>query len=89
MKNESLTSISFHSEHAQKWSGLYEKKGFLKRKLFFRHFLNGEVLTQETWCDHGCGSGVLIPELLKYDTKVIAVDGSLDMLKVAESNNTW
>ena len=86
---ENLTSITFHSDLAKNWSNLYEKKSFLKRKRFFQRYLQGEVSSQEIWCDHGCGSGILIPELLKYTKHIIAVDGSMDMLSVAQSNNTF
>ena len=86
MKSSKIDGIMFHDLAAEKWLENYAHKGFQKRRVAFNEFLKRVVNPKSTWCDLGCGSGPLIPDLISFGAKVIAIDGSLKMISFAQVN---
>ena len=78
--------INFHDLIANNWLGKYTLNGFQSRRLAFNLIFKRIVAPGSLWCDLGCGSGALIPDLLSCGAKVIAVDGSPKMLSFAKIN---
>ena len=76
--------IDFHNELADCWSTKYGRGGLRRRNLFFKIRMQECVRRSDRWLDAGSGSGVLSRELGQLGADVVAVDGSLKMIKNAK-----
>jgi 2-polyprenyl-6-hydroxyphenyl methylase/3-demethylubiquinone-9 3-methyltransferase len=79
-----LDARAFYGRLAGRWNALYRAGGFKRRLLFVRRLLASAVSDGDRWLDAGCGGGILTLELARLGAQGVAVDGSSQMVDVAE-----
>ena len=81
----SKTAIAFHDEIAGSWSKGYKQGSFNRRLQVLKPSIDRNVKPGSRWMDMGCGSGVLVGELLARGADVVGVDGAPAMINNARA----
>lgn len=89
--NNAKEFYNLHSQgYVQKWDQLFvdseEPKHYLRRKLFEDVLKMSHIRTESRVVEIGCGTGLVLKEILRYTDRVVGVDVSEAMLRrVADS----
>lgn len=79
------SAIAFHNEIAGSWSKGYKQGSFNRRLRALQPSIDRNVKPGSRWMDMGCGSGVLVGELLGRGANVVGVDGAPAMIENARA----
>jgi 2-polyprenyl-3-methyl-5-hydroxy-6-metoxy-1,4-benzoquinol methylase len=87
MCEQLVEGAKFHQDLSASWSESYETGGFGMRIKLMRAILLEVVQPNSVWLDGGCGSGILSRELSTLGAKVVGLDASPNMIRVAKSES--
>lgn len=82
---ESINAVGLHDSLAADWEQKYSLARFRRRSDAFFGLLKNLPTTGQVWLDGGCGTGNLSRRMRDSGAFVIGVDGSGEMLKVAQA----
>jgi len=84
----SSAAVRFHDTLATTWEEKYQKESFGRRARLLSEMLRDINLAGATWLDAGCGTGTLSRWLAERNSRVVAVDASAEMVRVAAGTAT-
>jgi 2-polyprenyl-6-hydroxyphenyl methylase/3-demethylubiquinone-9 3-methyltransferase len=77
------TAIEFHERLARHWEAKYDGKSFRARVNVLEECINGVDLRGQHWLDAGCGTATLGRWAANRGCKLLCVDASPSMLRIA------